>query len=437
MDDPPQPTGLERLFPGDSEVARRMRAFDWSASELGPVENWPENLRVAVRLCLTSLAGHIATAIVDAEAQRRSERLWRAVYENSAVGIALIDAEGNFLAANPVLQKMLGWTEDQFRTISLMQITPKEDREQTRSRLMQLLNGRLSEYHVEQRYLRRDKSIVWANTSMSIIPDSGEKEPMFVKVIQDITERKRAEDRLLQTQAELAHVSRVTTISELAASIAHEVNQPLGAIVNNGNVCLRLIAAAGGVHAELREVLSDIVNDANRTSAVIAEVRALAKRSIPNKTSLCPRDVITDVLAIARPELLKRKVRVKTRVPQDLSNVWGNHVQLSQVLLNLVINAIEAMGATEMKMRILTIWGRPEKLKGNPAILIGVQDFGCGFRAEDEDRLFESFYTTKMEGMGMGLRISRSIVEAHGGRLWAKPNAKRGATFLCALPAAN
>ena len=367
----------------------------------------------------------------SAEAQQRSERRWRAVYENSAVGIGLIDMSGNFLAANPVLQRMLGYTEEEFRNIPLMQITPKEDRETIRLRIVQLLDGRLSEYHVEQSYVRRDGSIVWANASVSVIPGSDGQEPTLVKVFDDITERKRAEDRLLNAQAELAHATRVAMIGELTASIAHEINQPLGAIVNNGDVCLRLV----GFGDEMREALSDIVNDANRASAIVATVRALAKRATPAKTLMHFNDVVNDVLALAHRELVQRQIKVRSRVAEDLPMVLADRVQLHQVLLNLVMNAIDAMTTVEEKDRILTIWGHPDKLKGKPAVLIGVQDLGKGFGAEDVDLLFEPFYTTKPRGMGMGLRISRSIVEAHGGRLWAKPNIGPGATFLCVLPA--
>jgi len=352
-----------------------------------------------------------------------------------AVGIGLIDMSGNFLAANPVLQRMLGYTEEEFRNIPLMQITPKEDRETIRLRIVQLLDGRLSEYHVEQSYVRRDGSIVWANASVSVIPGSDGQEPTLVKVFDDITERKRAEDRLLNAQAELAHATRVAMIGELTASIAHEINQPLGAIVNNGDVCLRLVADAVGFGDEMREALSDIVNDANRASAIVATVRALAKRATPAKTLMHFNDVVNDVLALAHRELVQRQIKVRSRVAEDLPMVLADRVQLHQVLLNLVMNAMDAMTTVEEKDRILTIWGHPDKLRGKPAVLIGVQDLGKGFGAEDVDLLFEPFYTTKPRGMGMGLRISRSIVEAHGGRLWAQPNANRGATFLCVLPA--
>lgn len=225
-------------------------------------------------------------------------------------------------------------------------------------------------------------------------------------------------------------------IGELATSIAHEVNQPLGAIVNNGNVCLRLLTHAIGVPDEMREALLDIVNDANRASAIVAEVRALTKRSAPAKTSIYLNDAIADVFALARRDLADRHIKVRNRVAEDLPGILVDRQQFHQVLLDLVMNAIDAMSTVEEQSRILTIWGQRDKLKEKPAVLIGVQDLGEAFAAEVVDLLFEPLYTAKREGMGMGLRISRSIVEAHGGRLWAKPNPNRGATFFCILPVA-
>ena len=224
------------------------------------------------------------------------------------------------------------------------------------------------------------------------------------------------------------------TMGELAASIAHEMNQPLGAIVNNANVCFRL-AAASGDGDDMREALTDIVNDANRASTIIARIRAMTTRALPGKTSLQLREVIGDVLALARRELTERRIEVRTELPEDLPRVFGDRVQLQQVLLNLVMNGIEAMSSVAGERRLLTIGGQRDGLDGRPSVRISVQDLGSGIEAENMEHLFEAFYSTKPQGMGMGLRISRSIVEAHGGRLWAAPNAGPGAAFFFALPA--
>ena len=251
----------------------------------------------------------------------------------------------------------------------------------------------------------------------------------------DVEERRQAEEALYKAQVDLAHLTRVTTMGELAASIAHEMNQPLGAIVNNGNVCLRLLSQASSRNDEALEVLSDIVNDANRASAIIGRIRAMTQRTLPEQTSLQLRDVIADVLALARRELAEHRIEVRTGLPEDLPRVSGDRVQLQQVLLNLVMNGIEAMRGVEDERRILTIAGQRDESAGQPSVRITVQDLGSGIEAENMEHLFEAFYSTKPHGMGMGLRISRSIVEAHGGRLWVAPNAGPGAAFFFALPA--
>jgi C4-dicarboxylate-specific signal transduction histidine kinase len=248
-----------------------------------------------------------------------------------------------------------------------------------------------------------------------------------------ITDRKRAEEALQKTQAELAHITRVTTMGELAASIAHEINQPLGAIVNNSNVCLQLVGTTGSEERK-REALLDIVNDANRASAIIARIRALTKTSAPETTSLSLKDIVADVLHLAQRELIEHRISVKTKLAKDLPLISGDRVQLQQVLLNLVMNAIDAMSAVSGNQRFLTVRAEHVELEGEPVVLISVQDSGTGLRPEDIDRLFEPFYSTKPDGMGMGLRIARSIVEGYGGRLWAKREMGPGATFCCALP---
>jgi PAS domain S-box-containing protein len=251
----------------------------------------------------------------------------------------------------------------------------------------------------------------------------------------DVEARRQAEEALHKEQVELSHVTRVMTLSELAASIAHEINQPLGAIVNNSNVCLGLLAQALSSNDDLREALTDILNEANRASSIIARIRAMTQRGPLEKTSLQLRDVIADVLALARRELAEYRIEVRTELPEDLPRVSGDRVQLRQVLLNLVMNGIEAMSGVTEKRRVLTIGGQRDELASRSAVRISVQDLGGGIKLEIMKHMFEAFYSTKPQGMGMGLRISLSIVEAHGGRLWAAPNAGPGAAFFFALPA--
>ena len=256
----------------------------------------------------------------------------------------------------------------------------------------------------------------------------------FVGAIVDVTGQRLAEEALGKTRTELARVTRLTTMGELAASIAHEVNEPLGAIVSNSNFCLRLADATGGSPYEAREALLEIVKHADRASAIIAQIRTMTQRSANEKTRFHIQDLVFDVLTLARCELDQNRITVRTDLAEDLPNVSGDRVELQQVLLNLVMNGIEAMSKVEDERRVLTICGARDELDGKPAVRIAVQDYGVGFRPEAIDRLFDAFYSTKPNGMGMGLQISRTIVEAHGGRLWATANAGPGATFLCALP---
>jgi C4-dicarboxylate-specific signal transduction histidine kinase len=256
---------------------------------------------------------------------------------------------------------------------------------------------------------------------------------------QRVVERTRqltaASEALREAQAQLAHVTRVTTLGEVTASLAHEVNQPLAAIVNNANACLGLLPDGRDVD-EVRAALADIVRDGNRASAIIEHVRGLAKRSSPLKVPLNVADVVADVVALAAAESAARGVAIRTDVGADLPVVLGDRVQLQQVLLNLVVNGMDAMGAVAEGERRLEIRGRPDSQDGSPAALLSVKDRGIGLAAGEVEAVFEAFYTTKPHGMGMGLAISRSIIKGHGGRLWAECNQGPGATFSFRLPAA-
>jgi PAS domain S-box-containing protein len=365
------------------------------------------------------------------EARQESEHRWHAVYENSAVGIALTDLNGRVLAANPACQRMFGYTEDEFRNLSLMEITPEHDRENTRSRIAQLLGGTLQEYHLQKSYRRRDGSTVWANTSVSLIPGTDSMAPMLIGIVEDITERKRAEEALAEAQAELARVTRVTAMGELAASIAHEVNQPLAAVVANGHACLRWLAAEPSNVHEANAAVQRIIRDANRASGVISRIRGFLKRGAPHRSQVQVGDVIAEVIGLLQDEARAHGVSLRAKTAARLVPVVADRVQLQQVILNLVMNAIEAMIPISERPRVLEVAANNYRAD---AVLVAVRDSGVGLDPRHRDRIFDAFYTTKPEGMGMGLAISRSIVEAHGGRLWATPNDGPGETFQFTLP---
>lgn len=234
-----------------------------------------------------------------------------------------------------------------------------------------------------------------------------------------------------ETRSQLAHVVRVTTLGELTASIAHEVNQPLAAVVINGNACMRWLAAEPPNLDEARQAIARLVKDANRASDIIAQIRALTKSSPPQIDWLQINDIILATVTLIESEIFQNQVSLQTDLSGDVPLVQGDRVQLQQVILNLILNAIEAMNRAPAGSRELIISSAKNDSKG---VLVSVQDSGAGLVPENLDRLFDAFYTTKPDGMGMGLAISRSIVEAHGGRIWAKPNSPRGAIFQFILP---
>jgi signal transduction histidine kinase len=245
-------------------------------------------------------------------------------------------------------------------------------------------------------------------------------------------ERNHAQDALHKAQAELAHMTRLTTMGELTASIAHEVNQPLAAVVTNANASLRWLGQPSPDLNEAREALRRIVRDGNRASDVIARIRSLLKKGETNRMWLDVNRVIQEMVELTHGEVLQRNVSLKTELSTDLPPITADRVQLQQVLLNLIINAAEAMSANKDRLRLLTI--RSEQVQPS-AVRVSVKDTGVGIDPQHVERLFDAFYTTKPNGLGMGLSICRSIVEAHGGRLWATPNNGPGATFQFTLPA--
>ena len=250
----------------------------------------------------------------------------------------------------------------------------------------------------------------------------------------DIEDLKRAEEALLETQSALARVSRATVVGELTASIAHEVNQPLAAVVTNASAALRWLESKPPNLNETREALQRIVRDGNRASDVVARIRALLKNGTPIKTSFDISEPIAEIISLMEIEAQRGQIIVQTEIASNLPPVTADRVQLQQVLMNLTMNALDALSNVTDQARNLTI--RAEKASSN-TMLIAVQDNGIGISAENMKNIFEPFYTTKRNGLGLGLSISRSIIESHGGHLWATPNIGPGITFQFTLPVRN
>jgi C4-dicarboxylate-specific signal transduction histidine kinase len=249
--------------------------------------------------------------------------------------------------------------------------------------------------------------------------------------VASLFERQRAEEALRQAQANLVHVSRVMTLGELTASISHEVNQPIAAIATNGQVCLRLLALETPRPDEMRAALERIVRDANRASEVIQRIRGLAKRSEPQMVSLDINDVIREAILLVQREVLSHGVSLRTDLASGMPPVLGDRVQLQQVVINLLMNGVEAMAPITDRQREILI--RSEQHEADK-VHVAVLDSGIGIESEIAEKVFSAFFTTKPSGMGMGLSISRSIIRAHGGRLWVSPNPDHGAAFQFTVP---
>jgi C4-dicarboxylate-specific signal transduction histidine kinase len=242
-------------------------------------------------------------------------------------------------------------------------------------------------------------------------------------------ESKRAEEALRQAQAELAHMARLTTLGELTASIAHEINQPLGAMVNSANACVRWLTAQNLERAQQSAVR--IVADGQRAADTITRIRALAQNAPAHMDWLDLNTTIRDVLALARSEVHRHGVLVETQLAADLPRIRGDRIQLQQVLLNLLMNALEALSGGGDGPRVVVV---RSALDAAPGVLVAVGDSGPGLDPQQLDRLFDAFYTTKPQGLGLGLAISRRIIEAHGGRLWATANVPHGAIVQFTVP---
>jgi C4-dicarboxylate-specific signal transduction histidine kinase len=250
----------------------------------------------------------------------------------------------------------------------------------------------------------------------------------------EIAEREAAEERLIRAQADIGRIARITTMGELAASIAHELNQPLGSIVTSGDACLRWLAAKPPNLGEVLQAVEAIIRDGTRASGVLVRIRGLLRRGEGLRERSDINDVIREVIALSDGELRRNGVSLRTEVPGDLPPVVVDRILLQQVILNLIMNAMEAMHAVSDRARVLRI--RTEE-QSSGGIIVLVKDSGLGIDPQHSSRMFEAFYTTKVQGIGMGLTISRSIVEAHGGRLWAIANDGPGSTFCFTLPIAT
>ena len=327
---------------------------------------------------------------------------------------------------------MLGYSDEEFRQLTPLDITFEEEREIAQLRLAELQQGKVDHYAVVKRYRRKDGSVIWGHSSIARAMKY--RPEMFIGAMIDITDSKLAEEKLRATEKELTRVTRLTAAGQMAASIAHEIKQPLAAIVAGASAGLRWLSRPKPDLVEVRAGLEAIVSDGNRASDVIDGIRAIFKNDSREKISLDVSEVIREVLALMQFELHNHRILVRTELTSGLRPVVADRIQLQQVIANLIANAIEAMQFAEARARTLRV--RSATGTAND-VLVVVEDSGPGIDPENLDRIFHPFFTTKPQGTGMGLSICRSIIEAHNGHLTVSPAADGGSVFQIALPAAD
>jgi PAS domain S-box-containing protein len=381
--------------------------------------------------------GMSASLLAAYDELRASEKRWRTVFQNAPVGIGTLNLEGRFVTANPTFQRMLGYNEDELRSRTGLDITHEDDRAATRCLIDEMITGGRQSYQVEKRYRRKDGHVIWVLVNTSIIPASGSTPAFFAGVVIDITERKRAQEereRLRELEADLARMNRVSMMGELAASLAHEITQPVGSAGNNARAAMNFLNQRPPDLDEAREAIGDVVNDTNRAGDIIDRIREHIKKAPPRKGRFDLNAAINEVIVLAHSAIIKNGVSVETSLADGLLAVQGDRVQVQQVVLNLILNAIEAMDSVAAGARKLVVSAEQTKTGGGR---VTVRDSGPGIDPEHRERVFQAFFTTKSSGTGMGLSICRSIIDAHGGRLWAEANEPRGAVFQFTLPGAE
>jgi PAS domain S-box-containing protein len=366
----------------------------------------------------------------DITERKRAEYLTGHVFESSPDSICIIGKDYRLQRVNPVFEQFWGKPAAMVVGMHIAEVIGTELFERnSKPSLDRCFAG--EEVSIADWYATPRGRKYRVVTHSPLRPDSQRVEAALL-VARDFTDYVQASEALREAQTELAHVNRVTTMGQLAASIAHEVKQPITAAVTSADAGLRWLAAQPPDLEEVRNAFVDVVRAGGRAGEVIDRIGALIKKLPARNAGLDINETILETIALTRPEMLRHRVLLQTELADGLPRVWGDRVQLQQVILNLIMNAIEAMSEVSEGSRELLIG---TSVNAPDGVIVGVRDSGPGLMPESLDRLFDPFYTTKSTGMGMGLSICRSICEVHGGRLWAAANVPQGASFHFSLPA--
>jgi PAS domain S-box-containing protein len=407
----------------------------WVRNAVSPIRDGSGTLDSILAVCIDM------TGYKNAQEElRESEALKGSILDAALDCIISTDGESRIIEWNAAAEQTFGFTREAVLGQDLADlIIPPEYRDRHRQGMAHYLatgEGPVLNRRIELEALRADGSRF--PVELAISPISSGERPRFTAYLRDITLRKRAEAeareserRYREGQMELAHANRVATMAQLTGSIAHEVNQPIAATVASAQAALRWLARQSPDLDKVRQLLAQIVKNSTRASEVIHRIRDLIQKAPPRQDLLQINEPIREVIELTRTEAMKNRVTITTELVDGLPLVRGDRVQLQQVMLNLIVNAIDALNGVGEDARDLLIRTETAEAGG---VLVTVQDSGPGLGTAASERVFEAFYTTKATGMGMGLAISRSIIEVHGGRMWASANEPRGAVFQFTLP---
>jgi PAS domain S-box-containing protein len=362
---------------------------------------------------------------------RTSEDRWQSLLENPIFGVNLLDEHQRFITANQTYQTMVGYSIDELRQLTPLDLSVPGEREINEALIKEMQEGKRQHFEMIKRLRRKDGKLIWISLYVFAITDWKSGANLTFGIAFDITEKKQAQDALQEMRAELARNARVNQMVAMTGSIAHEINQPLSAIVANASAGLRWLERTTPDVDETRTILQEIVDEGHRAGEIIKGIRAMFRADDKSRVSVDLNELLREVLVLTQDERRNWQIEVHTELDENLPSVTGDRVQLQHVLFNLMTNAIDAMESVTDRNRILRVKSNPN---GSAGVLITVEDSGIGIVPENINRIFSAFFTTKSHGMGLGLAICRSIVESHGGRLSASPNYPHGAAFQIVLP---
>jgi PAS domain S-box-containing protein len=425
---PPEMARLFRAAFGRAAETHEVVEVDYQLPIKGDLRHFEARLVRRDDAAMVVVVRNVTETRRAADKLRESEQQFRVAFTHSAIGMALVSLDGDFLQVNGTLCRILGYSETALLSTKFQSLTVPEDLALDLANVRKAVAGEISHFQIEKRCIHKDGRIIWALVTAALVRDTSDKPLYFVSQVHDISERRQAQMEIERARLELAHMSRVSLVAQLTASLAHELLQPITAIVIN---------AAAGLHAieleapsETRELFQDIADSGRRAGNVVKNVMGMLKKDNPPHVRVDLNRLIQETVHVMRSDLLGHQVALTMNLDSANTEINGNPVELQQVLLNLMLNATEAMDSIPVIERKLVITTAVH----SDTVELNMQDSGVGAPPEFMNRIFDPFVTTKATGIGVGLSICAQIVSAHKGKLLAENNRERGMTFRCVLP---